>query len=42
MAGIDELHGLLIEDRVGVESSLSILRAGEPMTLEVVPAEVRV
>ncbi len=42
VAGIDDLHGLLTEDRVGVESLLSILRGGEPMTLEVVPGEVRV
>ncbi len=41
VTGIDDLHQILTEDRVGVPSSLSILRDGEPKTLEVVPAEVR-
>ena len=39
VAGIDGLHRLLIDEAVGVRSTLTILRAAEVMTLEIVPGE---
>ncbi|HEV2912929.1 MAG TPA: trypsin-like peptidase domain-containing protein [Pyrinomonadaceae bacterium] len=39
IAGIDDLHKLLTEERIGRKSSLVILRRTEKLTLEVVPAE---
>jgi S1-C subfamily serine protease len=39
VSGIDDLHRLLIDEEVGVRSALTILRAAELMTLEVVPQE---
>lgn len=39
VAGIDDLHKLLTEERIGRKSSLVILRRTEKLTLQVVPAE---
>ncbi len=39
IAGIDDLHRVLTEDRVGVRSTITILRDGHLVDLEVVPAE---
>jgi S1-C subfamily serine protease len=41
-AGIDDLHKLLTETRVGVSSTLTILRGTELETLGIVPEESRV
>jgi S1-C subfamily serine protease len=38
-AGIDDLHKLLSEDRIGRKSSLALIRGTEKMTLEVIPEE---
>jgi S1-C subfamily serine protease len=37
--GIDDLHRLLTEDKVGVKSSLVIIRGSEKIEREIVPAE---
>lgn len=39
IAGIDDLHKLLTEDRIGRKSSLTIIRRTEKLTLEVIPGE---
>jgi len=39
VAGIDDLHRLLIDDEVGVQSTLAVLRRTELVTLDVVPGE---
>jgi S1-C subfamily serine protease len=39
IAGIDDLHKLLTEERIGRKSSLVVIRRTEKLTLEVVPAE---
>jgi S1-C subfamily serine protease len=39
ITGIDDLHKLLTEQKVGVKSSLTILRNPERVTLEITPAE---
>ncbi len=41
IAGVDDLHRLLTEEKVGVRSALVIIRRGERRTLEVVPGEVK-
>jgi S1-C subfamily serine protease len=41
VAGIDDLHRLLTEERVGVWTRLRVLRDGEALTLEVIPQEAR-
>ena len=38
-AGIDELHRLLVDERVGVKSTVTIIRHGEKQMLEIVPEE---
>src|SRR5438309_5213749 len=38
-AGIDDLHRLLVEERVGVKSTVAIIRHGEKRVLEIVPEE---
>jgi S1-C subfamily serine protease len=38
-AGIDDLHKLLSENRIGHKSSLQIIRGTEKLTLEVIPQE---
>jgi S1-C subfamily serine protease len=39
IAGIDDLHRLLTDERIGRTSSLVVIRRTERLTLEVVPAE---
>ena len=39
VAGIDDLHRLLIDEEVGVRSTLAILRAAELVPLDIVPGE---
>ena len=39
VAGIDDLHRLLIDEEVGVRSTLAVLRTSELLTLEIIPAE---
>jgi len=39
IAGIDDLHKLLSEDRIGHKSSLVIIRGTERLSLEVIPEE---
>jgi S1-C subfamily serine protease len=41
IAGIDDLHRRLTDDRIGTPSALTILRAGQRRQLTVVPAESR-
>jgi len=41
VAGIDDLHRLLTETRVGVSSSITILRRAEKRNLWVIPDESR-
>lgn len=41
VAGVDDLHRLLTEVRVGVSSSLTVLRWTEKLELKVVPEEAR-
>jgi S1-C subfamily serine protease len=38
-AGIDDLHKLLSEDRIGHKSSVVVIRGTEKMSFEVVPEE---
>lgn len=38
-AGIDDLHRLLIDEEVGVRSTLAVLRGAELVTLDLVPGE---
>jgi S1-C subfamily serine protease len=40
IAGIDALHRLLTDERVGIATPLRILRRSETQTLEVIPEEV--
>ena len=39
IAGIDDLHRLLTEDRIGRKSSLLVIRRTEKLSLEVIPRE---
>jgi len=39
IAGIDDLHKLLTEERIGRKSSLMVIRGTEQMTIEVTPEE---
>jgi S1-C subfamily serine protease len=41
VAGIDDLHRLLTEGRVGVPTRLTVLRGAEKLTLEIIPREAR-
>lgn len=41
VAGVDDLHRLLTDARVGVSSTLTVLRWTEKLQLQVVPEEVR-
>ena len=41
VAGVDDLHRLLTEERVGVWTRLRVLRDGEALALEVIPQEAR-
>ncbi len=40
IAGIDELHKLLTEERIGRKSSLTVIRRTQMFTLEVIPRRV--
>jgi S1-C subfamily serine protease len=39
--GIDTLHQLLTEEKVGVEAVVTVIRRGERKTLQIVPEESR-
>jgi S1-C subfamily serine protease len=39
IASIDDLHKVLTEERVGVKSSLTIIRRSEKLVLNIVPEE---
>ncbi|MGH7427967.1 MAG: PDZ domain-containing protein, partial [Candidatus Methylomirabilaceae bacterium] len=39
VSGIDDLHRLLTEERVGVRSTMAVLRGDQRRTLNVTPAE---
>jgi S1-C subfamily serine protease len=39
VTGIDDLHRLLDEERIGVDTALTALRGGRRLTLRIVPAE---
>ena len=41
VAGVDDLHRLLTEVRVGVSSSLTVLRWTEKLELKIVPQEAQ-
>jgi S1-C subfamily serine protease len=41
VAGVDDLHSLLTDARVGVSSSLTALRYTEKLELKVVPEEAK-
>jgi len=41
VGGIDDLHRLLTEEKVGVSSALTVLRGVEKLTLSIVPGESR-
>jgi S1-C subfamily serine protease len=40
VAGIDDLHRLLTEERVGIWTRLTVLRGPERLTLDIIPREV--
>jgi S1-C subfamily serine protease len=39
ISGIDDLHRLLTEERVGASTRLTVLRGNDRLTLEIVPRE---
>jgi len=39
VAGIDDLHRLLTEERIGLAARLTILRGSEKKELEIVPGD---
>jgi S1-C subfamily serine protease len=39
VSGVDDLHRLLTEDRIGVPATLAVLRRGERRSVTIVPAE---
>jgi S1-C subfamily serine protease len=41
VSGIDDLHRLLTEERVGSTTSLTVLRQAEPLDLEIIPRDER-
>jgi S1-C subfamily serine protease len=41
VAGIDDLHRLLTEERVGVWTRLIVIRGSEKLTLDIIPSEAR-
>src|SRR5215510_10502514 len=41
IAGIDDLHRLLTDQKVGVKSALTIIRGGEKLTLSIMPEDSR-
>jgi len=42
VAGVDDLHRLLTDARVGISASLTVLRGTEKLELQIVPEEARV
>jgi S1-C subfamily serine protease len=41
VAGVDDLHSVLTDVRVGVSSSLTVLRRTEKLELKIVPEEAK-
>jgi len=41
VAGIDDLHRLLVEEQVGIPAPLTVLRGGEILDLDIVAEESR-
>ncbi|MFN2421311.1 MAG: S1C family serine protease [Gemmatimonadota bacterium] len=41
VAGVDDLHRLLLEERIGLASQIEVLRRGRKLELEVVPEDAR-
>jgi len=41
IAGIDDLHRLLTDQRVGVRSRLKVIRRNEMLALEIIPEEAK-
>ncbi|HEX5736829.1 MAG TPA: trypsin-like peptidase domain-containing protein [Blastocatellia bacterium] len=41
VSGVDDLHRLLTEERVGVSSRLTVIRRGEKTTIQIMPEESR-
>jgi S1-C subfamily serine protease len=41
IAGIDELHRMLTDQKVGVKSDLTVIRGGEKLTLSITPEDSR-
>ena len=41
VGGIDDLHRLLTEERVGVWTRLKVLRGNDKLTLDIIPREAR-
>ena len=41
VAGIDDLHRLLTEERVGIWTRLTVLRGADKLTLDIIPQEAR-
>jgi S1-C subfamily serine protease len=41
VTGVDDLHRLLTEERIGVAAPITILRAARRRTITVIPAESR-
>jgi S1-C subfamily serine protease len=39
VAGLDDLHRLLTEDRVGIRAAADVLRGGDLLTLDIIPRE---
>jgi S1-C subfamily serine protease len=39
VAGVDDLHRLLTQERIGVQAALTLLRGGERLEVAIVPAE---
>jgi S1-C subfamily serine protease len=39
VGGIDALHKLLTDSRIGVKSPLTVIRRAEKLVMEIVPAE---
>jgi S1-C subfamily serine protease len=41
VGGIDDLHRLLTEPRIGASTTVTLLRLGRMLTIEITPAESR-
>ena len=39
VGGIDDLHRLLLEERIGVPTTISVLRSGRKRSIDVTPSE---